>query len=916
MFKFFRPNSIKRRIIWPLIITCSISVALYLVRDYSHIKNTTIKHTHQLMEERVDKMYRLYQQLYKQISLDINFFSNSKAIDAIIRAQKNNGIDPVSNKKSIYWKEQLTNIFLNKSMASNQYNEIRFIGIDNLGKEIIRVNNYEKVEVVKDSKLQSKSHRQYFQKAILASPEKVFFGDISLRKENGKLVKPYTPQIRVSKTIFHKNKIFGLLIININFSSFLSQLHNFAGVGYDWHLVDSFGRYLRHKDAKKQYRDEVSSGDLFQSDFPELASNFLRASDQSRFITTKNQENIVGVFQKFHFDKTNTNRFIGISVFRTEQNVLLDVKESFTQDLLFILSSSLILVLTLYFLIQKEIKGIELLDNHLKHKLAGTQFPKNLLENSTEIGDLAKRFQSVLSDLEDKSKRVIEDSLLLESIIENVVDAIITINSKGIILTFNQAAEKIFGYEAKVMIGQSVTILMPSPHQENHHLYVRDYLETGKAKVIGIGREIVGKRSDATEFPMHLSVSKVFRQGDEIIFAGVVRDLSQQKELEKTILEEQAKVAHASKLSAVGELSAGVGHEINNPLTILISKFERIKNITKENISLASELKSPYLDIDHALSRITNIVRGLRTFAKSDSEEMKVFDLVEACQQTYSFIHEIYKKEEINISLNSNSDNIFIEGNPGRVQQVIMNLLTNAKDAVINSPRKYVTISIIEKSESVYIKVNDTGPGINDDDRENIFQSFYTTKEEGTGIGLALSSSIMKEHKGEISFESGIEGTTFKITFPKVAPPFSLIDKHVNQTPLIENFDYNVLIIDDERGVRESLADLLSPMGCQIEQADDADQAIKKIQEGDFDFLFVDMKMPKIDGPTLITKIVKEEMAPHSKIIMMTGGIGKKIKELKKENPYFKITNIIYKPFKRDDILKIFNEQINQKFSA
>ncbi len=235
-------------------------------------------------------------------------------------------------------------------------------------------------------------------------------------------------------------------------------------------------------------------------------------------------------------------------------------------------------------------------------------------------------------------------------------------------------------------------------------------------------------------------------------------------------LEHQKSLAmHNSRLAMIGQLAAGVGHEINNPLQIIMGHLSLARSyVNKDNFS-KEDLQLRFEKIDSALNRISNIVKGLRTFARSDDSQISSFNMCELVKETYDLVFDIYRKEEVYLTYDCPKRNELISGNRGRIQQVIMNLLANAKDATEGLSERKIQLSIVPDGEFIKLRVSDNGKGIPEELREKIFDPFFTTKDvnKGTGIGLSLVSTIIREHGGKLDFESTPNvGTHFYVSLP------------------------------------------------------------------------------------------------------------------------------------------------------
>lgn len=481
----------------------------------------------------------------------------------------------------------------------------------------------------------------------------------------------------------------------------------------------------------------------------------------------------------------------------------------------------------------------------------------------------------------------LDEEVWTRAIVENAVDAIITISEDGVIQYFNPSAERMFGYRADEVCGRNVSILMPEPYRDEHDNYLRHYRDTGEAHVIGIGRETTARRKDGTLFPIELSVSEV-KLGSERLFAGIIHDTTKRKEnqeekdqllqhlnkrnieitclyrvnesirsrealseifqdvaklvrpaclypeiarsrirfdaeevidepfdeadtearlaadivvagrkrgtLEVFYMEErpaldegpflkeerdlinmiasalgenverreaQVKVIHASKLASIGELAAGVGHEINNPVNgimncadILLKQFPT----GSKNYQFAELIRSE-------ADRIAKIVRNLLTFSRQEKERHSPARLCDIVETVLSLSRKKIMKSHVDLCVDVSEDLPKIKCRSEQLQQVLMNLIINSLHALDEKfpgahPNKVLCLSAapVEYGGRPYLRltVADNGCGIKPSNMDRLFDPFFTTKgrDKGTGLGLSVSDGIVREHGGQITVES------------------------------------------------------------------------------------------------------------------------------------------------------------------
>ena len=357
----------------------------------------------------------------------------------------------------------------------------------------------------------------------------------------------------------------------------------------------------------------------------------------------------------------------------------------------------------------------------------------------------------------------------LRSILATVPDALIIIDQAGMILSFSPAAEKMFGYAEEEVVGENVSMLMPSPDRERHDGYLKNYRDTGLRRIIGIGRVTTARHRDGNTFPIELSVGEA-KFEDTRIFTGFIHDISQRQQAELRFHDLQSELAHVGRLSELGTLASSLAHELNQPLTAIANYCEGAASLLEgepdaEQLDMAREALR---DTAEQAIRAGEIVRRMRDFlshGETEHREERLSRIVteaNALALVGSREHGI----EVQVSLDPNAERVFVDRI--QIQQVLINLIRNAIEAMIDSPTRSLTISTAEGPEFITIAVEDTGSGISETLAPQLFQPFVTSKASGMGIGLSICRTIIESHGGRIWFEPGPDaGTIFLFTLPR-----------------------------------------------------------------------------------------------------------------------------------------------------
>lgn len=338
----------------------------------------------------------------------------------------------------------------------------------------------------------------------------------------------------------------------------------------------------------------------------------------------------------------------------------------------------------------------------------------------------------------------------------------IAIYRNGIITDVNRNFLRIFEYERAELIGTPLEPLFPLDKFQ----WTPAMAEMSQTRIIE-GR---GKRKNGQSFPIEFSTRKI-DSSREPTLALAVQEISKRKQVEQTLEEQRLKMIYSSKMSALGEMAAGISHEIKNPLTAMMLKVDLLREKLRRGVG-SPELSERLLAQIHSDgSRISKIITGLSTLARDNGtaahEPANVKRIIE---EALSLTTERSKRQGIEVHVESIPENLMIECRPAQIFEVLLNLLANAFDAVENLPERWVNVSLHDLGEEIEIGVTDSGKGIPPNVRDKIMQPFFTTKgpKRGTGLGLSISRRLVEMHHGVLELDPRSAHTRFYFRLPKV----------------------------------------------------------------------------------------------------------------------------------------------------
>ncbi len=400
----------------------------------------------------------------------------------------------------------------------------------------------------------------------------------------------------------------------------------------------------------------------------------------------------------------------------------------------------------------------------------GSEFPVEIGLNpiDTEQGTMVL---SAIVDIAERKATALalrERELRLRSILDTVPDAIVLIDEHGVVQSFSRAAERLFGYVEAEVVGQNVKVLMPSPRRDEHDDFLAHCHATGEHRIIGSGRTVVGQRKDGGTFPLELRVGE-FRLGDRSFFTGFVRDMTERRRTERRVQDLQSELLHVTRLSTMGQMASTLAHELNQPLTAVTNYLQGLRRLLAGGKADREQVTDV---IDRALgqaARAAQVIRRLREFATKGKTERRVENLNTVIEETVGLRLVGARPSGVRISMQLDRSVGAVSIDKIQVQQVVLNLVRNAVEAMEESERRelLVSTSYCRSRKIVELRVADSGPGLPKDIAARLFEPFLTTKKTGMGLGLSICREIVEAHGGHITAVPNTPGgAVFSVTLP------------------------------------------------------------------------------------------------------------------------------------------------------
>jgi two-component system NtrC family sensor kinase len=460
-------------------------------------------------------------------------------------------------------------------------------------------------------------------------------------------------------------------------------------------------------------------------------------------------------------------------------------------------------------------------------------------------------------------------------IVDHALAAIVTSDAAGRIVEFNPAAVAMFGLARDEALGRTVAeVMIPQRHRSAHNRGMDHMARGGKPRLMGQRLQMHATRADGSEFPIEMVLWQT-SVGDSSYYTASINDMSERERSAALIERQREALRQSEKLTAMGSLLAGVAHELNNPLSIVMGRASLL-----EDKAAGTPLASDAHSIREAAERCGRIVRTFLNMARSRPAQRSAVSLNDLALAAADMLQYSLRSHGVALALQLDPALPMVNIDGDQIGQVVLNLIVNAQQALAAAPAPH-KVDLATGTEAaapgqearVWLQVSDTGPGVPAEHRENIFEPFFTTKPEGlgTGLGLAVSRSLAREHGGDLTLVPAASGACFRLTLPLSGAP-AVAPKVATPPPLPEaDSSARLLVVDDEPEIAELARDFLESAGYDVAVAESGAVALEILAEARFDAVISDLRMPGMDGAALWRELQARAPALAARMLFVTG---------------------------------------------
>lgn len=862
-----------------VLISASVTGALF----YKRTTQLLVDHALEDIAKNVQEAGRILQRILSRQDEDVLFLANTPPVQGMLSTllYKN-----VHNSSYFQWMERLETVFESQLLRKSAYLSLRFI--DKQGQELVHVSRIgSRIIRYHGTKLQNKSSRVYVRETLDLPEGAIYVSKINLNREFGKLTNPHQEVIRSATPIYDKTngELAGIIVVTTEIGNELRVIQDAVkGDGKSRiFITNDHGGYLLHAKKEKTYGFDLGKRYRIQEDLPQLAGLYLPENKdiQVTLMPEYTDGQQVINFTKIPVDSANPERFIAV-VITQEYNSIVAEQTQLLNDvvklalLLALVGASLGILISIR--ITRPIQQMtQFVDDFTHQRITNVKLP---VDQGDEVGILARSFKSMTQQVNESQTQqrelnenletlVTERTQSLEkseaqqrTILETIADAIITIDNKGLIKSFNPAAEKIFGFKTDEVIDQNISILLPENGRVAHQNYIDDS-QLYSPRIINQTRDLEGRRKDGTLFPLELNVAPMHGDGENG-FVGTLRDITDRKRVDKM----------------KNEFISTVSHELRTPLTSIRGSLGlitggavgKLPKQAQDMINIAGNNTERLLLLINDILDIQKIASGQMALKLQSLEVMPFIKQSLAENESYG------KQNSVRFVIANELPGARIFADKNRMMQVMANLLSNA--AKFSPKGDTVEVSIARHyGDSVRISVTDHGPGIADEFQSKIFEKFTqsdssnTRKEGGTGLGLSISKALVEKHGGRIDYVSRVGiGATFYIELPEYVGDDQQAYGDIYRQLTDEKHSPCILIVEEDQDVAALMRRMLSEAGYNSDISNDANGARQILRENAVQYkaVIIDLMLPDNDGVGLLEDLRRDTTTHDIPVVVVS----------------------------------------------
>ena len=836
----------KVTVAFSILIFASVLLVGYLVFTGS---NRLIINSSEKRLEHTAQIISLRTNTYLQgITADLEFLIKNPSIEGLIRAAENDQIDPQTGFSYQQWDNQLAEIFKSLLASRPAYFQVRLIGKENDGFELIRVDRSNNIiSRVEADQLQPKGDREYYQETIGLNNDEIYLSDINLNQEFGRINIPIIPTIRVSAPIFdNSGQPFGIVIININLTGLFSTLQDLADPSMLVYLSNQNGDYLLHPDPNRMFGFEMGKNFKIQKEFP---SGIEIIDGNQKKLQTEENEAETQVPHLIYLQKLSVyddQRFLVLGVASPIQSLLVGSRKLHRQSILITFIISIIGLFLAWIFGRTLINPLQKITTAISEFGAGKRNFVFSSNRNDEIGVLSRSFNQMADQIQQQLKALAEKEQYIRSIIDSTQEAILIFDQDLKIIRVNPAALRMFDLAENELKGKHLINIIESENDNVNPLQGDSLLKRSLH-----GFETTVKLKSGRQLVVLVSMSS-FQAGNEKNHTALLYDISARKKYETELVNAKKAAEKANKIK--DEFLSVMSHEIRTPLNGVIGMTRLLKQ-NNQDPKLEPILNTLQFSTDNLLSLINDILDFSKIQAgKVELEEKPVHlrSLLENVVQAHMATAK-EKRLELILSIDPLVPE-YLLSDQVRLYQIINNLLSNALKFTDQGKVELIVTGV--SANRLEIRVSDTGIGIPADRIESIFEYFTqgssetTRKYGGSGLGLTITKNLVKLMDGQVTLHSKPgKGSVFTISIPYKIPEKQPLPQEMNSY-LQENdlSGLKVIYFEDVEYNQYIVENYLEKIGIKTDSAFSGREGLKMMKSRSYDLVLMDVNMPEMDG--------------------------------------------------------------------